>query len=240
MAEEFEGSSEISGVKPWERQPYESQATFAHFQFYISQDPPRSVNYAYVLHRQSRGILEDTRKNKTAPGSWRRISQGKYARTGEKIPGALTWSERALAFDEYVAEQERQKWVKRRLELREKEWDVGSNLLEKAREMLLFPVATTALDGENTLIIPANWSMRDIPSVSAAGSKLARLAADLETDKIEVDWKAEARAAGIEDPDALYTRLVNEFEQKLAAENDGGGMEGGEGEAGEEEGEESS
>ena len=217
-------------VNPWERQPYDTPASWVYFQIYLELDPPRSINEAYRIYRARKG--KKTARNQGAPGHWRELAAGKDW-NGQPIDGALTWADRAAAWEDHLAALERQKWVKRRLELKEKEWDVGEKLLERAQEMLLFPVAATMTEDEKTIIMPAKWTMRDIPAVAAAASKIARLAADMATENVSIDWREEARKAGIEDPDAIYRRLVEHFQAALAGADDAGSLEGSPTEPGE-------
>jgi hypothetical protein len=206
--------------QPWERQPYESQADFAIFQLYLEQDAPRSVNEAYRKWLSQKGDV----KARLAPGSWRNLANGKKRNGGAEIPGAMTWTARALAWDDHVADLERQKWIKRRLEIKEQEWEVGSKLLQRGREMLQFPIVTAESQDGRTIIMPAGWKLKDIPQVVSTGSKLSRLAADMVTDSIELDWREEARKDGI-DPDAIFNKLVDE----LAARMEGGNVAGSDG-----------
>jgi hypothetical protein len=211
-------------LNPYERQPYDTPAAWAYFQLYLEQDPPRSINEAYRvwLARKGRKLARKI----GAPGSWRNLSTGK-APSGNPLPGALTWAERAAAWDDHLAALERNKWVERRLALKEKEWDIGEKLLEKAEQMLMFPMAITASEDGQTVIMPTKWTMRDIPAVAQAASKIARLAADMATENLSVDWREEARKAGVTDPDAIYRKLVEQFRAILAGEDDAGSLEGG-------------
>jgi hypothetical protein len=216
--------------KPWERQPYDTQASWTYFQLYLEQDPPRSALAAYRKYRSQKGLNEAVVKH--LPGSWRNMAVGK-TNSGNPIPNAMTWEYRALAWDDHLATLERLKWVERRLSLKEKEWDVAQKLLERAQQMLMFPVvAQESADGK-TIIMPAGWKFRDLPSVVAAASKLARLAADMSTENVSVDWREEARKAGIDDPDAIFRITVEQFERHLAGEDAEGSLPNGPTEPGE-------
>jgi hypothetical protein len=207
--------------KPWERQPYETPAMFGYFLFYLEQDSPRSLITAFRSWRAKRGTNGALAKR--PPGSWRNIAAGK-TRQGQPIEGAMTWEERALAWDDNLIDLERQKWVERRLELKEKEWEVSQKLLEKAEQMLMFPVMETRSADGVTVIYPAGWQFRDVPAVAQAASKLARLAAEMATENIAVDWREEARKAGISNPDAIFRETVHKFEREMAGGNDEGGL----------------
>jgi hypothetical protein len=216
----------------WERQAYETPSMWAYFRLYLDQDSPRSINAAYRTFVRIKRGEERARQIKNAPGSWRSIAAGK-TRSGQAIDGAFTWQERAAAYEDYLADQERRKWAARRQELKEREWETASKLLEKAEQMLLFPVMVQEVEGENTLIFPAKWSMRDIPTIVQAGSKIARLAADMSTENLAIDWREEARREGIENPDELFRKLVSRIESELEGSNDERSLPGSESEPGE-------
>lgn len=87
--------------EPWERQNWESGTAFRAFrEFYLSQDPPRSIDEAFRRYRrQRRGITEAP--NKRCPGTWRRWSLG-IDRDGVKLDeNVRTWIERADAWDQH-------------------------------------------------------------------------------------------------------------------------------------------
>ncbi|MDI6769751.1 MAG: hypothetical protein QMD04_08750 [Anaerolineales bacterium] len=88
--------------KPWEMQPWDTPGSFRAFrEFYLAQEPPRSVNEAYRRARLKRGILET--RSKVAPGRWQYWSRGQD-NDGKPIPGALSWQDRANAWDKHLAE----------------------------------------------------------------------------------------------------------------------------------------
>ena len=211
----------------WERQPWENQTSWALFQHYLNLEAPRTLTRAYALYRAARGLKEAAKKD--VPGSYRNLAQGKRG-NGDEIPGSVTFEVRAMAFDDHVAALEREKWIKRKLALRESEWEAGSALIERAKQMLMFPVVKTVSEDGQTIIFPAGWKFSDIPGILAAGSKIARLSADMVTDKVALDWRAEALRAGI-DPTELeniYATLVEELASQLAENDDESGNAGGE------------
>jgi len=87
--------------KPWEMQPWDTPRSFRAFrEFYLAQDPPRSVSEAYRRSRFKRGIVDP--KNKPASGRWQYWARGQD-NNGKPIPGALSWEERAVAWDKHLA-----------------------------------------------------------------------------------------------------------------------------------------
>lgn len=209
--------------QPWERQPWDTKQSWQAFRIYLLQEQPRSLIKALREYQRSIG-REPTRRN-TIPGYWKTWSSER---------GELTWAQRAAAYDDYLAEQEREKWEKRRLELKEQEWEIGSKLLERGQQMLMFPLSmqkkeeVADADGKQvhsvTIIMPAEWKLGDIPKVVQAGSKLARLSADEPTEI--VDWREEARKAGV-DPDA-FKESIREIIAQMGGAVHPGGAGGGE------------
>lgn len=205
----------------WERQPYDTAKSWAMFQLYLEQDAPRSIAGCYRKWQARKGKKEA----RQVPGSFRAIAAGKTSRA-EPIPGALSFEERARAFDDYVTELERRKWVERRLKLKEQEWESGTKLLEKVQQMLMFPVmAQESADGR-TIIMPAGWNFRDVPAMLSAASKIARLAAEMHTDSIKLDWREEAKKYGVDNPDAIFRELVDKLEGELARDDAAGSLAG--------------
>lgn len=212
---------------PWDRQPGENNLWFRRFQAFLRLGPRRSLLSAYIRELDQRGL--STNKKTSAPGSW----QDAYRK--------FTWPARAEAWDEDVARRETEEWEARRRQLREQEWESAQALIEKAKQMLVFPLAKTQrsekdADGKiiaETIIIPARWSVRDAAAMVDTASKLMRLSSDLETDRLAVDWRSEVERAGL-DPDTVSNELVEFFKAKLnkresdAAVDGGGGPGGGE------------
>ncbi len=122
------------GQALWERQPWDSDASFACFQIWLLQDErPRSLDAAYRVYvgreRYANGTLI------RASDHARRWYQAKNGK-GEPIPNAKTWPERAAAYDDHLAEQDRLRWEQRHRQLRERDWTAGEELRELAAQML--------------------------------------------------------------------------------------------------------
>lgn len=216
--------------RPWDQQPGENNLWFRRFQSYLRLGPRRSMLSAYTRDLEQRGI--NAKGKKHIPSSWRDSAR------------RWRWLERAQAWDAQVAEQESAEWDSKRRQLRDQEWEAAQSLIDKARQMLVFPLARTQraekdVDGRvitETIIIPAKWSMRDAAAMFDIASKLMRLAAELETGRLAVDWMQEARKAGL-DPDRLRDEFVEFFKRQLAKSQGtgqlgGGGPPGGEAPAG--------
>lgn len=118
----------------WERQPWDTDASFACFQIWLLQDErPRSLDAAYRTYvgreRYANGTLI------RASDHARRWYQAKNGK-GQPIAGAKTWTERAAVYDDHLAKQDRLKWEQRHRELREQDWTAGTELRELAAEIL--------------------------------------------------------------------------------------------------------
>lgn len=106
----------------------------------------------------------------------------------------------------------------RREELREQEWKYAQELLNKAKQMLVFPLATTVRstqeDGKTivTEYHPARWSLADVGRMLETASKLARLAMGEETERVGVN----ARMIEITGDDlARAARESEQWERKM-------------------------
>ncbi len=234
-----QSSNDPSSPQPWDMQPWDTSTSFHRFsQFYLAQQPARSLVEAYRRYRIGSGSDQDrVQRIKTAPGVWNNWAYGRDSH-GQPISGALTWAERARAYD---VEQARQaqieyeaKWRRRQQELRESEWQTGTQLLERGERMLksiLFEEQvdeTVSADGTthitNITYGPTKWSERDILATLRLASDLRRRGAgEAPTNpRPEVDWREQARKAGF-DPD----QLMDDLFQVLAEQYMTGGDQNG-------------
>jgi hypothetical protein len=135
------------------------------------------------------------------------------------------WKERALEWDRFQDKIEQAKWARRRVATREKEWELSSELIRKAEGMLRFPLSRVRQESEDgktiTVIEPADWRFGDIHRVIGMASRLARLAANMETGKVTLN---------VEDLDRAIERELAQLtagDEAGVSEEDTGG-EGGE------------
>jgi len=99
MTSENEPLDESEPLKLWQRQSYETDAAFNAFhEYYLVQFHPRSVDEAW---RGYRGLSKGDKKRPAL--SFRCWSQG-VNKDGAPIEGALSWQERARAYDDHLAE----------------------------------------------------------------------------------------------------------------------------------------
>ena len=88
--------------------------------------------------------------------------------------------------------------------------------------MLQFPLARVVKDGEQTVINPIGWSMRDAAALAETASKLARLSADMSQGKFTVtDQELNAKI------ERELARLAPTSQAKDAREAEGNADAGG-------------
>lgn len=156
---------------PWQKQDGEPALWHSRFEVFRLLGPERT--------------LED---------AWRRVTQ----RGKKKRPGSMWsiraaqwhWRERAAAWDaEQVALQE-QELARARAEWKGKEQRMAEGLLEKATQMLAFPIAQRRVDSETgvTIVEPGDWRFADVAKMADTASKLARLAMEMVTSKAGVEF----------------------------------------------------
>lgn len=159
-------------MKEWERQKGERNLWFDRFTRFRLQGPGRSLLALYNEWRIQKGA----KKSDSVAVSWRRACE------------QWQWRKRAEAWDESERQKLEEEWADRRAEIRTKEWDKAQELIARAETMLKHPIVEriaehTTEDGEKQIIVlkPVNWRAADIPRFLEAASKLARLAAQMET-----------------------------------------------------------
>lgn len=121
---------------------------------------------------------------------------GKSKALMERWSTRFHWVDRAASFDDHLARQRQaamehaeradvEKWATRRAEQREREWQLSERLIEKATQMLNFPLQQVEKqDGDKvTIIRPARWSFADAAKLLDTAAKAARLAAEMETER---------------------------------------------------------
>jgi hypothetical protein len=159
------------GFQPWKRQAGESTLWFERFTLYRKQGTRRTLLGAVNAYKAKRS----QRRTDDIPGAWRNAF------------AVFKWRERAQAWDDHQAAIDEARWEKRRREVRDVEWELSESLIEKARQMLQFPLATTERTQDDngrqvtTIVKPARWTMRDAASVIKVSSELKRLASNMPT-----------------------------------------------------------
>ena len=203
----------------WKRQPWDTAASFAAFRRWLLQEKrPRSVDAAYRAH-VGRELDAHGRKI-NASQTWRHWYQARD-KTGQFIEGAKTWEERAQAYDDYLTEQDRAKWEQRRRALRESDWQTGEKLRDQVNAAIeeipqflttkrrLIKGASGTPDRE---VITLGLKLNEVAGAAEVASKLQRLAAEMPTDRQQVD----AVITGVTADDLAKARdKAKQFEDEL-------------------------
>jgi len=168
-------------ANPWERRKAETKRAHAALLDYCALGPGRSIRTLWAHYRQ----LADV---KSATGAATRKPPSRRLRTLAQWSSSNDWPERAAAWDAHMRTKEEDKWAAFLDELREKERRISDRLLEKAEQMLKYPLAQVVKrEGKDeqgrtllTIVEPASWRMPDATRMAAEGSKLGRKAAGVE------------------------------------------------------------
>ncbi len=165
------------------RQDGETTRAFAAFVIY-SRLPvhERSIDAAWRVSKGGQGRID-----KRAPGRWRTWATNN------------NWVARSAAYDEYLAEQDRLQWEKRRADMRERDWQQAEELRRLVDDAI--PHAQQFIRSKRTFaqgqdgepdreIITLNFDITGLTRVLVDASKLQRLAADLVTDNIHLSGAA--------------------------------------------------
>jgi hypothetical protein len=176
---------EVMAMNIWEQQKKESAKAYEAFKTYLELGASRSLEM----------VSQKLGKSKTICDRWSRTHQ---------------WVKRALAYDQHIAAiqekaiekeavREAIDWHRERARIRSEALENGKLLIDKARQMLKFPIAQTVIEDGRTIIKPARWSMADAAKFVETADKLQRLAAEMETSNSKVT---------IEDARETYERLI--------------------------------
>lgn len=115
----------------------------------------------------------------------------------KRLPTLETWSSRydwqrrVAAWQALQIAKEHEKWEERRREWRERAFGLATSLAEKAELMLRMPIVQTVTRANGLKVIePADWSFNTPAQMAAVADKLARLAAEMDTDRRrEIAWQ---------------------------------------------------
>jgi hypothetical protein len=205
----------------WERQPWDTDKSFAAFRAYLDMDRNRrslGAVYRAELVKIGKKTARDNGDPVQAPGYWWNWFHGRDPKgnrpAGSVYENSRTWAERVQAWE---AEQDRlhdEEWAKRRQQIRDKEWELSQKLIERATHMLAAPVFRREITSANgqavTILEPTEWAEGDIARALDLAFKLGRRSSELETARIQIDndWQKQLAAAGI-DPATAYQQLVD-------------------------------
>lgn len=190
--------SEGEAGEVWLRQPYDTQASYrAFFTYFLTQDPPRTLNEAYRRYLrdkgppsgQDRATFEAKIAQKQAPGNWRRWYRGQRA-DGEAIEGAKTWAERADAYEDDQQKKILAELEDRRLQAQLETADLGRLLRQKAlnaARMLVAVEQSAGTDpaGREIVVLEVKMSPHEISRMAEVGVAIERLALGEPTERLE-------------------------------------------------------
>lgn len=156
-------------MKPWEPQKGETRQAYEAFTCYRDLGSERSLE----------AVGRELEKSWKLCGRW---------------SSRWKWIDRAAAYDAHMAEIE-QKAREKALTKKAEDWatkelEMAALLYDKAKSMLAFPLAKQVTKDGQTVVMPADWRMRDAASIAEAGVKMERLARGESTDRITVSVAA--------------------------------------------------
>lgn len=173
---------------PWFRLERETPKAYEAFQHYLFMDSStRTIDRAW---RAARGQQDSSKR---APGAWTEWSSRN------------DWVARAVAYDDhltaqrFLAEQDEIVRNARKLALErdghnQRVRELSQGLLEKASEMLKWPIARKKIEAEHpnglphvTIVEPSKWKPSTIANYVQVADKVIRLSLGLHTDATRVD-----------------------------------------------------
>jgi hypothetical protein len=161
----------------WSRRAKESKEAFAAFQHYLREG---SIDAAYAAHLATKG--QQKGDGKRAPRRWATWSADNE------------WVARASAYQDHLAEQNRQLWEQRRRDLQERDWaqaDALRTLVDAAlpgANQFIRRKTTTLPSGE--VVITMAFDLTALAKVLTDASKLQRQATGQSTEHIELSGAA--------------------------------------------------
>lgn len=165
-------------AKVWEKQHYETDISFRYFQkYYLMQTHPRSLTRGYRRYlEEKRKYSKEKAEKKNAPGNWQQWFRGQNTKSKKAHPDALTWPERAEAYDEWVAVSEKDRIINNRNELLNSERDAADKQLQLWD--FLFDAFKDFLEKEKMAAISENRAFDPIPFIMRA-KDLLRMREDI-------------------------------------------------------------
>ena len=108
--------------------------------------------------------------------------------TLEEWSAAHKWQARVADYERLRLEERLRRRSEREQEWEDKAWRAANALLEKAEQMLKFPVVETRTKDGQTIVVPARWSVDTIARLAQAADKMARASTGVESEPKESDF----------------------------------------------------
>jgi DNA primase large subunit len=211
----------------WTRQEWDTDLTFRVFNIWLEMEKPRDLNAAWRIHSNNTAL-----PHVRAPDYILQAYRGNTQDQRLGIYPAIGWEERVRGWDIEQKRQDMELWRERQNVLRKKEWEASEALLQRAMEMLDWPIYEEVYetgrevdeDGSvvavhQTIRKPARWAIRDVQAMVKVASEVARLAAEMSQGKFEFHLSVDLSPKALEAIDILekqgvkYPDVVNEFER---------------------------
>lgn len=206
----------LQQANAWDQQPWETDLAYmAFFKHYLMQEPPRRITTAYTTFAAERGFSPRVNKHGhvSPPDNFRRWAYGVDSHNarpeGSLYENALTWEERAAAYDKMILKELEDQWRARQQGIRLQEWEAGDALMQRAQKMLdRFDVDAT------------QWTDDTIARHVEIGMKLKRRAAGMpERTETPGQWRVEVKKLGI-DPNEVLELIAGIIAEDAGGETD--------------------
>lgn len=205
----------------WERQPYDTELSYESFQKdYLALPKPRTYTDAYRrycarLGKKAPEVDRETGKIEivTFFDRWTKgVDSGYRKPVGSRFEYALTWKQRAMAFDAHLERAAIERRQERALTVADTEWRMGE-MLEKRLAQIMEDVPVTV----------TNPTEGDIVKLADAISKLKRRSSGMPLETVVVEtWRHEATQQGL-DPEQLFEQVIEHLTRRLTTQSDGDG-----------------
>lgn len=168
-----ENSTHVPGVPIYDRRAKEGARPYEAFKIYCELGPDRS--FKSVSQRVSKSL--PLMKRWAAAHEWRVRAKAWDADAEARMRAA----------EDKAMKAEAEKWAKRQIALRDEAFELGDELIKKAKAMLAYPISkqTVQQDGKTIIVNPTNFTVGSAAKFIEVGEKLRRLAAGVPTDKVE-------------------------------------------------------
>lgn len=207
----------------WERQEWDTDLAYHVFQIWMKLPFPRSLDEAWRQYKKMEYTESGARVR--APDYVKQMYAGAMDTQLSGQYPRVSWEERVRSKDLDEKRRDLILWTERQRTVKVDEWEMSRLLLQKAREMLEWPIYDEEVkqeeDGTYIIRQPARWNMRDIQAIAKVASELSRLATDMNQGKFAIEFSLNLSSEALQAVDILkqhgvqYSDVVQEFEQIL-------------------------